>query len=211
MRLAAGTIFFNDAKGLERTLSSLKDFDEIICVDGRFHDYPDSDDLSTDGSRDIVRAFPNARLYDAPDLPEPKKRDVYLENCTSDALLMIDTDEWLEGDVAKFKENIVNRKPADQLFYQIKWWSEATGGYSTAPRLYINPKELRHGALHCSFMLNGRDFRLHARTHNIIEGIEIRSDPKLRSADRIERSRQYHEWLAKYEHPIKERIAYVLS
>lgn len=192
-------------------LESLKDFDEVICVDGRFPHYPDAPDLSTDGSRELVHSFTNVRFYDAPNLIEPKKRDIYLEHCTSDALLMIDTDEWIVGDVARFKENITRHTSEAHLFYQVKWWSEATGGYSTAPRLYLHPRDLRHGQLHCSFMVNGVDLRLHARTTNIIEGVEIRSDPKLRSPARIQKSKQYHDWLAAYERPIKEKIAYVLS
>lgn len=106
IKYASGTIFYNDCKSLERTLESLKDkVDLMICVDGRFKHFKttttnnnDSNNLSTDGSRELVLSYDNTILVDVPDSYEIQKRTAYLKWCErvhAEYLLIIDSDEYV--------------------------------------------------------------------------------------------------------------------
>src|SRR5918995_2554859 len=77
---AAGIVFFNNEKGLQRCLNSIQSFvDLIIAIDGKFKYFEDDHDLSIDNSRKIVESFSNAEYYCYPDLTEIDKRNKYLE------------------------------------------------------------------------------------------------------------------------------------
>lgn len=101
IKYASGTIFYNDVKSLERCLESLKDkVDLMICVDGRFKHFKGSgdDDLSTDGSRELVTSYDNALLVDVPNSYEIQKRTAYLKLCervNAEYLLIVDSDEYV--------------------------------------------------------------------------------------------------------------------
>src|SRR5215212_1670147 len=81
LRLAAGIIFFNDYSSLKRCLDSLiYSVDVIFAIDGKFPNFPADSDLSTDGSRELVKSYPRCMLIDFP-RSEFEKRGKYLEYC----------------------------------------------------------------------------------------------------------------------------------
>jgi hypothetical protein len=102
LKLAAGIIFYNDAKGLDRLLAGIANkVDLAICVDGRFQSGPSGPPLSNDGSRDIVLSYGNTLLVDCPNASEYDKRSKYIEICERekvDYLLILDTDEYVDPD-----------------------------------------------------------------------------------------------------------------
>lgn len=126
--IASGTCFYNDVKSLERTLESLKDkVDWMICVDGRFKHFKDeSGELSTDGSRELVSSYKNTLLLDMPNTYEIKKRQAYVDYCSSwnklarkkmEYLLIVDSDEYvLEYDQNTFERElaIISEVPYSQ-------------------------------------------------------------------------------------------------
>jgi hypothetical protein len=72
---AAGIVFFDDEKGLHRSLSSLQTYiDLIITVDGRFKHFDDDHNISIDRSKEVVESFPNAEYNCYPNLTEIDKR-----------------------------------------------------------------------------------------------------------------------------------------
>src|SRR5918992_3610006 len=111
---AAGIVFFDDEKGLQRCLSSIQSFvDLIITIDGKFKYFEDDHDLSIDNSRKIVESFPNAIYYCYPNLTEIDKRNKYLEIAGTkeiDFLLVIDSDEHAVIDMNEFSKNLFRIK-----------------------------------------------------------------------------------------------------
>jgi hypothetical protein len=74
---AAGIVFFDDEKGLQRCLSSIQAYiDLIIAIDGRFKQFEDDHDLSMDNSRKVVESFPNAVYYCYPTYRNRKEKQV---------------------------------------------------------------------------------------------------------------------------------------
>jgi hypothetical protein len=112
--VAAGIVFFDDEKGLQRCLSSIQSFvDLIIAIDGRFEHFEDDHDLSADNSRKVVESFPNAIYYSYPNLTEIDKRNKYLEIAgikEIDFLLVIDSDEYAIIDTKEFSKNLAKIK-----------------------------------------------------------------------------------------------------
>ncbi len=95
MTTAAEIVFFDDEKGLQRCLSSIQAYiDLIIMIDGKFKQFEYDHDLSMDNSRRVVGSFPNAVYYCYPNLTEIEKRNKYFEIAGSidiDFLLVIDS------------------------------------------------------------------------------------------------------------------------
>jgi hypothetical protein len=112
--VAAGIVFFDDEKGLQRCLSSIHSFvDLIIAIDGKFKYFEDDHDFSIDNSRKIVESFPNANYYCYPNLTEIEKRNKYLEIAgikEIDFLLVIDSDEYAVIDMNEFSNNLAKIK-----------------------------------------------------------------------------------------------------
>jgi hypothetical protein len=74
--IAAGIVFFDDEKGLQRCLNSIRDYtDLMIVIDGKFKYFEDDHDISIDNSRKVVESFPNAAYYCYPNLTEINKRN----------------------------------------------------------------------------------------------------------------------------------------
>src|SRR5689334_22428156 len=96
-KVAAGLIFYEDAKSLVRCLDSLDNFDCVICVDGRFSEFTSCANeagLSDTGTREIVESYRNTLLIDYPRRDEVRKRNAYLQLAKEyDWLLVIDSDE----------------------------------------------------------------------------------------------------------------------
>lgn len=111
-KLAAGIIFYDDVKGVDRLLASIhQGVDLSICIDGKFPQFPSRSDLSTDGSREVVQSYDNTLLVDFP-ASEHEKRSKYLAVCAEqgvDYLLIVDTDEYAEegADWQAFRHNMV--------------------------------------------------------------------------------------------------------
>ena len=201
--LSAGIIFYQDCKSLERTLRSLKDFDLVICVDGKFKLFDSDNELSNDGSRELVKSYNNMVLIDAPDLSEPEKRNKYME-FVSEFLLVIDSDEWIEGDIEQFRNNLFNL-PDEQVF-NINAWIKAVGGHTLYPRLFKQPYKMRYGQTHNTLVYNNSIFRIKASPDRIVEGITIKADDSLRSKEWIDKCYQYQVKLIEYERPIKREL-----
>lgn len=118
VKYASGTIFYNDYNSLKRCLESLHDkVDLMICVDGRFKHFvdsnaPDASGLSYDGSRELVTSYDNAVLIDVPNSYEIEKRTAYLKECervNASYLLICDSDEYVyepETDWVKFDRKV---------------------------------------------------------------------------------------------------------
>jgi hypothetical protein len=211
MTIAAGIVFFDDEKGLQRCLNSIQSYvGLIIAIDGKFNYFDDDHDLSIDSSRKVVESFSNAVYYCYPNLTEIDKRNKYLEIAGSkevDFLLVIDSDEYAVIDTNEFSKNLakikeyktgapVNDKSKDTPdVYGIKIFEK----HFEKPdfireryieRIFYKPAKLRY---HCN-LINvddpSRNFTSRKYTSEI-NGITLYNDDDLRSNYYLRRSIQY--------------------
>jgi hypothetical protein len=128
IKIGAGLIFFDDYSSLKRCLDSVKDgVDVVFAIDGKFPKFPGNYQLSTDGSRELTKHYPNCLLIDCPK-PEFEKRTKYLEysaHYSVDVLLIIDSDEFVidNRDWKIFRSNIkkaiFNRDKCEYNVYSV--------------------------------------------------------------------------------------------
>jgi hypothetical protein len=172
MTTAVGIVFFDDEKGLQRCLSSIQAYvDLIIAIDGKFKHFEDDHDLSIDNSRKVVESFPNATYHCYPNLTEIDKRNKYLEIAGTkeiDFLLAIDSDEYAVIEMNEFSKNlakikeykagIVDGKTKDTPdVYGIKIFEK----HFEKPdyireryieRIFYKPAKLRYQFIHCNLV-----------------------------------------------------------
>jgi hypothetical protein len=212
--IAAGVVFFDDEKGLQRCLSSIQPYmDIIIAIDGKFKYFDDDHDLSIDNSRKVVESFSNAAYYRYPNLTEIDKRNKYLEIAGSkniDFLLVIDSDEYAVINIKEFSRNLakikeykssgfVNGKNKDTPdVYGIKIFEK----HFEKPnfirerhieRIFYKPAKLRYQFIHCNLVDvddPSRNFTTRKYTSEI-NGITLYNDDDLWSNHYLQRSIQY--------------------
>jgi hypothetical protein len=201
MDFAAGVIFFNEAASLKRCLDSLTDFDRVYCVDGRFPMYPGTSELSTDGSREIVKQYPNAELADCFG-DEVEKRNRYLELAARDGIkyvLIIDADEWLS-----YKDWQLFRKECESLatpsIYRM-FAFDGVEGFYRQPRLVHHPELFEYFLSHCVFRFKPtRYYANHGEFSTyVVKGFRIMSDDSLRSDQHLQDLETYQKRLVNYE------------
>jgi hypothetical protein len=226
---AAGIVFFDDEKGLQRCLSSIQSFvDLIIAIDGKFKYFEDDHDLSIDNSRKVVELFPNATYHCYPNLTEIDKRNKYLEIAGTegiDFLLVIDSDEYAVIDINEFSKNLakikeyktgapVNGKSKDTPdVYGVKIFEK----HFEKPdfireryieRIFYKPAKLRYHLIHCNLVdVNDptRNFTTRKYTFEI-NGITLYNDDDLRNNHYLQRSIQYQNNLLQNEMAARKKI-----
>lgn len=227
MRVGVGIIFFDDARGLQRCLSSIESHvDLIIAIDGRFKDFEEGYDISNDGSKEVVESFSNARYYCFPNLTEIEKRNKYLEIAHAyrlDFLLVLDSDEYVKIDYTLFHNNleaIMFQKQYLDLglvqspeVYGIKMYDQQFEKPDIIverhnERLFYKPGCLRYHSIHSNLIDindNTRNFTTAKYTAEI-EGITIFNDDRLRTPDYIVKSIKYQHHLFGSERLERKRI-----
>lgn len=105
-RIYALVSCFNEAQFIEESIRSYLDaIDEVIVIDGAYRGFPSTNDLSNDGTIDIVchliEQYPNkVSLYFEPRLTELAKRNLLLHLVPQgDWAFIVDGDEVCKGDV----------------------------------------------------------------------------------------------------------------
>jgi hypothetical protein len=202
LRFAAGLIFYNELKGLQRLIPTLQHMEKIYAIDGRFPEYPGNSDLSNDGSREFLKSFSNVVLIDAPKVQEVEKRNIYLRSAEADdidVLLVIDADEYIvEADWAKFHSQCLTKMSLPGL-YRVRGWNAGT--FDPWPRLVHPPKDFEYYLIHYAF--RHRPTGVYENAGHFarlgIEGIKIMHDDAMRSKEQAASSAKYQNWLVKYE------------
>lgn len=227
MKVGAGIVFFEDARGLGRCLKSICPVvDIIIAIDGRFRDFEEIHDTSKDGSREVVESFQNAKYYNFPNLTEIEKRNKYLELAQEhnlDFLIVIDSDEYAVIDEDVFKTNlqaILVQKKYDESIcgsvpevYGIKMYDEQFEKQNYIverynERLLYKPGKLRYHQIHSNLIDicdTNRNFTT-AKYTSIVDGITLYNDDRLRTPEYIKKSIQYQTLLFSAERLDRKRI-----
>lgn len=124
MIITACICFYNAATELKRCLDSLDiaskgGIDQVIAVDGKYPNFDgtSSSRKSNDGSRELIKSYPNTKLLTIADY-EIHKRNAYLKASAyteknTDYIFIIDSDEYidqLEKDWKLFRKNLQEAK-----------------------------------------------------------------------------------------------------
>ncbi|MGH9983664.1 MAG: hypothetical protein ACRD8W_06870 [Nitrososphaeraceae archaeon] len=229
LTIAAGIVFFDDEKGLQRCLRSIQTYvDLIIAIDGRFKHFEDDHDFSIDNSRKVVESFPNATYYCYPNLTEIDKRNKYLEIAGSkniDFLLVIDSDEYAVIDMNEFSENLTRIKQYKTSSYIDRKAKDTPDVYGIKifekhiekpefireryiERIFYKPAKLRYQLIHCNMVdidNPSRNFTTRKYTSEI-NGITLYNDDDLRNNHYLERSIQYQKNLLEGEIDARKKI-----
>jgi hypothetical protein len=203
---------------LKRCLDSIADkLDYLIAIDGRYDLYYDcnSSGLSFDGSRELVKSYRNGLLLDAPGLPEPEKRQKYVEACASlgiELLLIIDSDEWLECSsssssnldefYAEVEQKVLGK--SSNVYCIMTEKPHEQGQFFAKPRLWYRPGEMTYLKRHYEFkrrrgMASQEDWTHTGGYADILKSVRIRADDSLRSKELIEASNEYQARLIEKE------------
>jgi hypothetical protein len=227
--IAAGIVFFDDEKGLQRCLHSIQSYvDLIIAIDGKFKYFEDDHNTSIDNSRKVVESFPNAVYYCYPNLTEIDKRNKYLEIAgikEMDFLLVIDSDEFVVIDRDEFSKSLTQikeYKTGDPVGGETKDTPDVYGikifeKHFEKPdfireryieRIFYNPSKLRYQFIHCNLVdvdHPSRNFTTRKYTSEI-NGITLYNDDDLRSRHYLQRSIQYQRDLLESEVKARKKI-----
>lgn len=227
MRIGAGIVFFDDAKGLERCLHSIaSNVDLVITIDGKFKEFEGDYGISIDGSREVVESFPNTRYYCYPNITEIEKRNKYLEIAAKlgiDFLIVIDSDEYAVIDKEELRRNLFFIKTGKELsescnefipeVYGVKMFDEQYEKQNMIierynERLLYKPGYLRYSAIHSNLIdinNSNRNFTTSKCTGEI-DGITLFNDDRLRSSSYISKSLKYQTHLFNSERIERKRI-----
>jgi hypothetical protein len=212
--IGVGLIFFNDYSSLKRCLNSIYDLADIIfAIDGRFPTFPGYSEFSTDGSRELVKSYPNVLLVDCPK-PEFEKREKYLEYCalySVDILLIIDSDEFvLNGDCKTFRRNlktvIFDRDKCICNVYTVMLQNlDNSEEFTPYPRVWYNPVHMEYyaGRHYCFRSKEQKNTNISGQSDLIskfnLESIKLGHDHSLRSKYHLQSRSIYQRWLVDFE------------
>jgi SAM-dependent methyltransferase len=159
-----------------------------------------------------VKSFDKCILIDYPNF-EFDKRNKYLELCgvyNIDVLLIIDSDEFvLENSnwdefYYNLKARIFERDTGQRNVYAIMLQSANSSVFLAYPRVWYKPSDMTYyGGKH--YLFRNKDLNIsnfpHQADHslNLIEGIILGHDHKLRSNEHNESRFAYQTWLVNYE------------
>lgn len=194
IKLTASLMFWNEVSCLEKCLNSLEFFDEVICTDGRFIDYPGKTDLSDDGSREIVKKFPNVKLIDAIGKTLYEKANNNFKEVgklNSDFNLILAPDCYLVGDPKKFRKKLEEIKDYDVDLIRIplifkNYFQKPSDEIiipEYAPYLIKNPKGVYVHPKYHGWLMRGNK-RIGKKNKLIIDDITMVHDDSCRNTQR---------------------------
>jgi hypothetical protein len=220
MKFGIGLSFYNDYLNIKRLLDSVEDGERlgvisgIIAIDGRYPGFQSQgqggNGLSTDGSRELLKAHPNVTLIDMPNKPQVAKRNKYLSASREygfDFLIIADSDEYFVNmDWPTFRHVAIKRVMADNFMYRI--YDVRCDGdvwnIGERPRLWFRPWEIRYDVKHYRWLIRAKkhlDRPVYEGEcgHALIPGCTLRHDHNLRTEERNTTMQKYEDWLINEE------------
>ena len=206
-KIAAGLVFYDEINVLKRCLDSLKDFDLVICIDGRY-DVADGPPLSTDGSRELVMSYPNTLLVDMPFRQQTDLRNHYLDEATwngCDYLLVIEADEYVTGDMKAFRESLPTpfTTRAQDIIFNIPMHYVGQNHVVMSPRFFYRPHLMRYGGTHSTYVIDGEKYLVSNGNESgfflTLNDIMVNHDEKPRTKAQEDRAQKYQKRLIAQE------------
>lgn len=225
MKLAVGISFYNDVLGLGRLLDSVKDnVDKIIAIDGRYSGFDsiNGSALSTDGSREVLKACDKAVLVDYPGT-QIAKRNKYLilsKKYECDYMLILDADEYIKpesegSEIPDLRTNwetfryVAEKRVRLDLgmyrIYDLRYEEPNGWNLGERPRLWFRPWEIRYDVRHFRWIIKAKkhlDRPVYEGNAGraLIPGLVVRHWPEqVRTPERQTMMRNYEDWLIQNE------------
>ncbi len=160
---------YNDMPLIVDTIGSIYDqADRIICVDGRYRDFPSGYWYSTDGTIEFLSGLDKVELVFAANLFEADKRNVYMDMLSDgDTVLVLDGDEVVDGIIHKLEK-------ADIGLVRLGHPSE-NNPKRLATRFFKYQKGLRHNGIHFILEQNDKWFNNRCSALNDFRAKDINS------------------------------------
>lgn len=191
--------FYNEKEVLPILLKSLQKFKTVICCDGKWKRFPDPtakpDGLSYDGSREIVKSFPNCVLIDCGNSTEEEM----LNKCFGmagemgfDLALQMGADEYVIGDPVTLASNV---KPIILRERKYTYFIDFKAIHITPPeqkfhqlgRLHFRPEKITVQNIHWWYYVGGERQSIGSG----VKGLEIIHDDLPRNAKREAQMLEY--------------------
>ena len=191
---------YNDCQTIRRCVESVPFADEVVAIDGRYIDFPGTENYSTDGTLEYLRSLPNSRVVLMKDAYEIDKRNAYLAyNEPGDWCLHLDADEeWTGG---------LELPDADMGIVRLR--RSRPQHYMNRVRLFRDPGSLRYEGKHYWLRDGDRTFALLEKpgdnyTSALLPNNLIIHHEDDRLPERRMAKRKYYRILSKRENPIRE-------
>lgn len=210
MIFACGLIYYNALDNLKRLIPTIVDnVDYIFAIDGKFVDFPDTSEFSTDGSTEYLQQFPNVKLAKMVG-KEWDKRNKYLEMCRIYGvthLLILDSDECvMTANWPVFKENMerITKENPDKQMFSIRFLYNKSD-FTPYPRLWVRPYEIEYYNAHCVFKNKTTGVMCQSTNAACVDitGIMCAGDDKLWGKNYLSNSFKYQEIMIKEEIPFR--------
>lgn len=126
----------------------MKDF-KVTLVNGKWYDIIGDNPISIPQARNLIDSYPNVTRIDYPNHHEWESRNMYLEACSADdVLIWLDTDEYMEhGDQAGIWRFYPIQSVGSLSFF-VKGYDKRCGGDVILKRGYYSPSITRHKDRH---------------------------------------------------------------
>ncbi len=205
-KIAVGLNFFLEALNLPECLESIKGFDAIIAIDGKYpqFDYPSMH--SDDGSVKILKKYKNV-IYVRRAFNQIRKRNTYLQWAWTlgyDFLLVVDADFRVDIDWPVFRKELERLKDSDHTVFNVEF-NEPSYRWQFA--LLYKPGDVEYHELHhilrckrCHFEMN-----IIERHTPAVRGIRIshKVGNNTRSRAHIKGRLPYRKWKMPYENALR--------
>jgi hypothetical protein len=197
--------------------------DKIIAVDGKYEGYPDKADLSTKECRDLFKAFQTPYvIVDAPNLPQPQKRQVYFDQAQKhslDIIIVVDTDEYFLSArtdwplfIDNLRQQIANHAHTWRQAYCIPTYLTHKGTQKmpdsyveNLPRIFHQPWKLTYVEDHYSIRNKTTGVLMTFEGNPVIEGIALGHDHDLRTKKYNANTKMYEEQLIELENKQRDQ------
>lgn len=209
--IAVQLLFFNNFKSLERLIPTIYEFvDLIISVDGRHWTNKKYNEMSTDGSRELLSSYDKVILESINDY-EWKKRQRVNNLCRINGypnMIVIDSDEYAIGNWEVFKDNWQKAIVNDTNNYGLyKVEIQRTDSpheiiYSWRPVLWRNPWEFFYQGRHDYFCRHNEEPVSYIRSYQNVEGIKLNHDYSLRTKESMNIRQEIIEWQQQVDPPL---------
>jgi len=209
MKIALGLCYYEDLQGIKRLFDSLEKTNaspyRIFAIDGKYKQFSETENmLSSSEVHKYLEQFPKVVNYtEWKTFPtEIEKRNKYLELCQDDIdfLIVVDSDEYLQGDwdlfvtnLEKLKERIYkeNRHMQMRNLHFVAMQDAPSTRISNRPRIIYQPSKIRYFGCHYTWIhVDTKDSCIYT-DDPAVAGIQIIHDASQRSKEYEENMNRY--------------------
>jgi len=212
MKIGAIVPYYQCIDELQRCVNSLRDFDLILGIDGRFPHFPGDSLTSTDGSPRLIMDLPNGMNFGYPE-EQVIKRNFALDKAVEwecDYVLIMDSDSYITKlDFDHLKVQLMDWSKYPIFVFNVDYY--ITDKYHSEWAYVFKPNEIEYAQLHnlIRFKNYNGQLLLPDVPAPLLKDITIKTDTKLRTKEHIQNMVIYKEWKKAYESKTRERLGYV--